>query len=298
MLHRRRFLAVSAAMAVQIGVTGRATAVHDAAGNVLNLPSTPRRIIAVHPPMVETVVSLGAADRLVGIGGVVLYPDGVLTLPRIGGALNFSVEATLALKPDLVVVPDGTAAAAQLAGPLSAMGVPVFLARYGGFASIIGNIRLLGAALDLNDAADRLIAAMQSKVAALAAMLEGLPVRRVYLETGAVGAGAFQTIRFGHYAEDTIRIAGGSNAFNLKGTPQVTLEGIAAADPDAIVVLASDRDMTAASVSARPGWTALRAVRDGRLTVIPRGFMLIPGPRQADAIEILARVIHPEAFAP
>jgi iron complex transport system substrate-binding protein len=296
MLPRRRFLTLSAAMAAQVGFPARAFALEDAVGNTLNLPSTPRRIIAIHPAMVESVVSLGAEDRLVGIGGVVRYPESVLSLPRIGGALNFSVEATLALNPDLVVMAMDTDATAQLARPLTAMGVPVFLAKYPDFVSITRYIRLLGAVLDLGNGAERVITAMQAKVAALAERLAGRPVRRIYLETGAAGTGAFQTIRAGHYAEDTIRRAGGLNAFDLKGPPQVTLEGLAAADPDAIVVLASDPAMTAASVASRPGWTALRAVREERLKVLPRGFMLIPGPRQADAIEILARAIHPEAF--
>lgn len=296
MLPRRRFLVLSAAMAAHFGTVGRATALEDAVGNTLDLPSAPRRIIAIHPPMVETVVALGAGNRLVGIGGAVLYPDSVRRLPRIGGALNFSVEATLSLNPDLVVMGADSDAAAQLAGPLSAMGVPVFLAKYSGFTSITRYIRLLGAALDLRDGADRVIAAMEAKVAAVAQRLAGRPVRRIYLETGAAGTAAFQTIRSGHYAEDTIRRAGGLNAFNLKGPPQVTLEGLSAADPDAIVVLTNTPQMTPASVAARPGWTALRAVREGRLAVIPRGFMLIPGPRQADAIEVLARAIHPEAF--
>ena len=231
MLPRRRFLILSAAMAAQAGGVGRAFALEDAVGNTLNLPSTPRRIIAIHPAMVESVVSLGAEDRLVGIGGVVRYPESILSLPRIGGALNFSVEATLALNPDLVVMAMDTDATAQLARPLTAMGVPVFLAKYPDFVSITRYIRLLGAVLDLGDGAERVITAMQAKVAALAERLVGRPVRRIYLETGAAGTGAFQTIRAGHYAEDTIRRAGGLNAFDLRGPPQVTLEGLAAVQP-------------------------------------------------------------------
>lgn len=296
MLNRRRFLALSAAIAAPFSAVRRATALEDAVGNTLNLPSVPRRIIAIHPPMVETVVAIGAGERLVGIGGVVLYPESVLGLPRIGGALNFSVEATLSLNPDLVVMPSGTDATAQLAGPLAAMGVPVFLAKYTDFASITRYIRLLGAALEFREGAERAIAAMEAKAAAVAQRLAGRPALRIYLETGAAGTAAFQTIRSGHYAEDTIRRAGGLNAFDLKGPPQVTIEGLASADPDVIVVLANNAHVTASSIGNRPGWTALRAVRQGRIAVIPRGFMLIPGPRQAEAIEVLARAIHPEAF--
>ncbi|MCC7250624.1 ABC transporter substrate-binding protein [Hyphomicrobium sp.] len=298
MLTRRHLLAAGAAFAAELAIAGRVLALEDAAGNKLNLPSPPRRIVAINPAMVETVVAIGALDRLVGIGGKVSYPEQVRGLPSVGGALGFSVEAVLALDPDLVVMAVGTDAAAQLTRPLSAMGVPIFLATYSDFASILNYMRRLGDALGLRDGADRLVARMQGTIAELASKLKDRPRLGVYMETGAAGTAAFQTVRAGHYADDGIRLAGGRNVFTLAGPRQVTVEGIADADPDVIVVLASDPSLKPEDVAGRPGWTALRAVREKKVAVLPRGFMLIPGPRQAEAISILARAIHPEAFVP
>lgn len=297
MLTRRHLFAIGAALAADLLFAGRVFALEDAAGNRLNLSAPPRRIVALNPAMVESVVAIGALDRIVGIGGKVLYPESVLHLPSVGGMLGFSVEAVLALDPDLVVMAVGTDAAAQLARPLSEMGVPVFLATYSDFASILAYMRLLGAALGLSERAERLVSSMQTTISDVAETLKDRPRRGVYLETGAAGNAAFQTVRAGHYADDGIRLAGGRNVFTLKGPRQVTVEGIAEADPDVIVVLASDPALTPEVVAARPGWSALRAVREGKVVVLPRGFMLIPGPRQAEAVRILARAIHPEAFA-
>lgn len=297
MLSRRQFLARSAAAACALP-TSRAFALKDAVGNALILPKAPQRIVAINPAMVESVLAIGAGDRLVAVGGKVLYPKEARELPSVGGSLGISVEAILAQKPDLVVIAVATEAAARLTLPLRELRIPVFLASYNDFGSILTYIRLLGEALDLREGAARVTAGMQATVRDVMARVHDRPRLGVYLETGAAGSAALQTVRVGHYADDAIQIAGGRNIFSIRGAPQVTLEGIAAGDPDVIVVLASNPGLTATAVRARPGWQALRAVREKNVVVLPRGYMLIPGPRQADAIAILARAIHPEAYAP
>ncbi|HWX47034.1 MAG TPA: ABC transporter substrate-binding protein [Roseomonas sp.] len=295
---RRHLLAAGGTALLGSGRSARGSTLSDALGRRLDLPAPPQRIVAIYPAMVETVFAIGAGDRVIGIGGKVQYPPEALGKPSIGGLLGFSPEAVFALRPDLVVIAIGTDADTQLRGPLIALGVPLLLADYPRFSSILRNVRLLGEALGLPARAERLAAAMEEQLGRLSAAVAGRPTPKVYLETGAAGHGSFQTVRAGHYADDVIRLAGGRNIFSgLSGPPQVTLEGIAAADPDRIVVLSSDPGWTAATIAARSGWGTLRAVRGGRVSVLPRGFMLIPGPRQIEAVSILAKTIHPEAFA-
>lgn len=296
MLTRRRLLALTSALAAELAGASRVLGFEDAVGTKITLSHPPRRIVAINPSMVESVVAIGGADRLVGIGGKVAYPQDVLRLPSVGGALGISLEAVLALEPDLVIMALGAEGSAQIVSPLREMGCAVFLATYSDFASILRYIRLLGNVSGLREGAERLTAGMEQTVASVSRSVRGLNTPKVYFETGAAGTGAFQTVRSGHYADDAIRLAGGRNAFNLAGPPQVTLEGIDSVDPDRIIVLASDPALTAEAVAARPGWQALRAVRERRITILPRGFMLIPGPRQAEAITILARAIHPGAL--
>lgn len=299
MLTRRRLLKLGVAGALGYIATGGAVAraVVDALGNTVDLARPPQRIVAINPAMVESLFAIGAGPRVVAIGGAVKYPEEALRLPSVGGALGISVEAVLAMRPDLVVVAVGTEAAAKVHRPLVAMGVPVFLTSYSDFASILRYILALGEALGLREDAERVVAGMRERLDALAARLANEPIVKVFLETGAAGASSFQTVKDGHYASDAIRLVRGDNVFKrLSGPPQVTLEGLHAADPDWIVILSNDPSQTQEAVADRPGWRDLRAVRSGHVRVIPRGFMLIPGPRQADAIEILARAVHPGAF--
>jgi iron complex transport system substrate-binding protein len=233
-------------------------------------------------------------SRVVGMGGGVKYPPEAVGKPDVGGKLGLSAEVIASLKPDLIVVAAETGAAATLAQPMAAAGIPMLVLSYPRIESVFRNLTVLGEVLGVQPRANAVIAQMKDKLAAVDIAVKGLPRPRVYLETGAAGSGSFQTIGPGHYADDSLRLAGGRNAFpTLHGASQVTSESIALADPDRMVILTSDPALTIPMLAQRPGWDQLRAIRSGNAMIVPRGFILIPGPRQADAVTILARAIHP-----
>src|SRR5467141_1494548 len=50
-------------------------------------------------------------------------------------------------------------------------------------------------------------------------------------------------------------------------------------------------------LEARPEWKALRAVRQGQISLADGNqFFNRPGPRLVESLEILAGILHPEAF--
>lgn len=53
---------------------------------------------------------------------------------------------------------------------------------------------------------------------------------------------------------------------------------------------------TPAMVKARPGWSQISAVRDGKIYPVDADLLTRPGPRLADGLEALAKIIHPELF--
>jgi iron complex transport system substrate-binding protein len=74
------------------------------------------------------------------------------------------------------------------------------------------------------------------------------------------------------------------------------------ADPDVIIFASTEPGLAAArdaarSLLARPGWSALRAVREGRAYVTEGDAGRDhPGPQVAEALEALAEILHPTAF--
>ena len=87
-----------------------------------------------------------------------------------------------------------------------------------------------------------------------------------------------------------------------KHAPWMTFDQLLSAGPQVIIVMPcgfgierSRRDMP--SLTSRPGWEDLQAVRDGRVFVADGNqFFNRPGPRLVESLEILAEVLHPEQF--
>jgi iron complex transport system substrate-binding protein len=103
---------------------------------------------------------------------------------------------------------------------------------------------------------------------------------------------------------ELIALAGGENLFGETGrhSPWLEWEALRAADPDLIVVLPCGFDLARtrremAPLAAQPGWSELRAVREGRVFLADgNSFFNRPGPRLVESLEILAEILHPAAF--
>jgi iron complex transport system substrate-binding protein len=110
----------------------------------------------------------------------------------------------------------------------------------------------------------------------------------------------------GHWMPELVTLAGGRALLARAGEPSawITLEQLAAADPDAIVVLPCGFDLPRTrrelpALAARPAWRGLRAVGEGRAFLADgHHTMNRPGPRLVESLEVLAEILHPEEFPP
>jgi iron complex transport system substrate-binding protein len=105
------------------------------------------------------------------------------------------------------------------------------------------------------------------------------------------------------FIDELITLAGGVNVFHDAATryPSVSSEAVVDKNPDIMVF--PDKYMgrehfsgTMEDVSNRPGWDLITAVQNGAIYEIDSDIISRAGPRLADALEILAKMIHPEIF--
>jgi iron complex transport system substrate-binding protein len=66
--------------------------------------SPPKRIITLAPSVTEIVYALGLGENIVAVTTYCDYPEEAKKKPKIGGMSNPSLEAVVALKPDVVVM--------------------------------------------------------------------------------------------------------------------------------------------------------------------------------------------------
>jgi cobalamin transport system substrate-binding protein len=254
----------------------------------------PRRIVSLAPGVTETLFALGEGDAVVGVSQYCDYPPAATRLPRVGTFLTPNVEAIAALRPDLIVGP-GLSSSRREVRALEAMGYPAMTVDDQSLDGIERSIALIGARTGRQAAADRLLGAIQAHIEAVRARLAGIKPRTVVMLVGhqpmvAVGRGTF--------LGDLLHLAGGNNIAGLseQDWPRLSLEYIIAMRPEVILdgAMGSDAN-TPASFWAR--YPTIPAVREHRVFGYPQDPVLHPGPRVWQSLEILARLIHPEAFA-
>ncbi len=252
-------------------------------------PASPRRVVSLAPSLTDMVAALGEAGRL---AGVTRYDDApeVRGLPRVGGFLDPSPEAVLALRPDLVLwLADGGSFPAVRR--IAALGVAVLAVPVVDVPDVLACARLVGAALGNAAAGERLARSLEEAIERTARRAAALPRVRVLM---VVGREPLVVAGPGSYPDALLRIAGGANvAEGDRPWPIYPLEKAVAANPDLVLDAAANEP---AEGMAR--LVAIPAVRAGRVARLPNDDALRPGPRLVRALDQLLRALHPEAATP
>jgi iron complex transport system substrate-binding protein len=283
-----------AVVAVALGLalaTDYPYSVRDDLGRELTLARAPERIVAMVPSHAELVCALGACGRLVAVDDFSNYPEPVNALPRLGSAFAPDLEALVALEPDLVLVDEYSG----LAGPLEALGIPVYAGTAQTLDELFALFGVVGAMLDREDAAALLSGRVRGTLDGVAAVTGAREPVTVYLELDAtpysVGPASF--------IGDLIARAGGITIVpaELGDFPQLDPEFVVAADPDLIVLADAPFGESLASLRQRPGWAQLGAVRAGAVVELSQAQVDLlnrAGPRVGEAVAMLAALFHPD----
>ena len=254
------------------------------------------RIVSLSPSTTETLFVIGAGNRVVGRSRYCDWPPEVLKLPQIGGYVDPSFEAILALRPDLVTGARGPAGA-SMSERLEARGIATFLPQTESFAQIDAMILGLGERTGRAKEAKATIDALGSRVAAIEKAVASKPRVRVLLVFGLEPLSVAGPQSF---ADEMIRRAGGENAVTEGGGyPTIGVERVMTLDPDVVVNAAIAEAHGKERISSdTPGWGKVRAVVTGRVAPVTDESVLRPGPRVGDGLAALARAIHPDVVIP
>ena len=167
-------------------------------------------------------------------------------------------------------------------------------------ADIWGSIPTVADALGVPERGRQLVDRLRGRMAAIADKARALPDR----PTVACLEWLDPLMAAGNWMPELVELAGGVDLFGTAGrhAPWLPWDELRARDPEVLIALPCgfDRARTRAELPAltqRPGWSALRAVRTKRVSLADGNqFFNRPGPRIAESLEILAEILHPEAF--
>jgi iron complex transport system substrate-binding protein len=100
------------------------------------------------------------------------------------------------------------------------------------------------------------------------------------------------------FITDVISAAGGKSvtADIPQAWPQISMEEVLRRSPDFLLLIKGlHGGITLELLKARPGWDQVNAVRDSRVIYMDER-MELPSPLVFDALEELARELHPSGF--
>lgn len=299
----RRFLAPTAPAAYLVAFVAALAAtsslpaqqvVTDDLGRVVRFEQPPCRVVSLIPAATEILYAIGAGECLVGRSTWDDYPPEVESVADVGQAIGASVERVIIQRPDLVLLIAGQDNA-RTVEEFARLGVPTLVLRMNRLSDLRSAIDRLGDVLAREPAADSLWSAIDAEISDVERRTADLERPLVYYD---IAHPPPITVGHGSYLDSLIVIAGGRNVFHdvEAPSPTVSLEAIAVRDPDVILFPVSAAWGGASSPADRAGWSALRAVREGRVERVDADLLHRLGPRVGRAVRGLAEILHPTAF--
>lgn len=248
-----------------------------------------RRVVSLAPNATEIVFALGRGDRIVGVSRYDDYPPSVASLPHVGGAIDPSFEAIVALRPDALIGARGPANRAVI-DRLQQLGIEIVFPPVESVADIRAAVRTFATLLDALPDASALVNRIDASIARVHAAVAGRTAPSVL---AVFGQRPITVAGPGSFADELIQLANGHNAVRTGAHwPTLALEAVLALAPEVVLDLTSMEQHEPLS-AAWAAYTAIPAVRDGRVVAITDEVALRPGPRVGDAVALFARAMHP-----
>jgi iron complex transport system substrate-binding protein len=259
------------------------------------LQKYPSRIVCLTEETTETLYLLGEGDRVVGVSGYTVRPPEARSKPRVSAFINARFDKIEALRPDLVLAFSDLQA--DIAAELIRRGYPVVTFNQRSIAQILQMIRMVGSLVGCADKADALACTLESGLDRIRGQAAALPRRpRVFFEEW-----DSPLISGICWVDELVEVAGGQPLFpELRAQPLakhriLSMEDVAAKDPEVIVASWCGKAVKKKTIVERPGWDQVSAVRTGHIYEIKSTYILQPGPASltdgvAKLHECIARV--------
>lgn len=266
-------------------------ALRDAIGEEIVLRKPAARVMALAPNLTEMIYAVGGGSTVVGRSTYCDYPPEALTVEPMGDMLTLNYEKILGAKPDLVLM---TFAGNNYASyrKLKEIGLNAFVLKDSTVGGVIAAIDTVGMLLGRDTEATRLTTQIRRTVDSIRTIAHAPGTRPI--STFIVIDKAPLMSASGGFVVESIEIAGGENIAKGGTTayPLYSREELLRRDPEVILVPGTSREVVNEILKLYPEWASMRAVREGRVYVLPPDVILRPGPRIGRVIELLYKALH------
>jgi len=258
--------------------------VEDDLGRTLVLKEPAQRIVSLAPHITEVIFAAGAGEELVGAVSYSDYPPQAARIPRVGSYSSVSLEALVALQPDLVFA-WRSGSGEEIVARLEALGVKVYVEEPRTLENVAHSLRMVGKLTGkqetANAAADQFLATLQQ-------------LRRTYSSREPVSVyyqiwnEPLLTLNDDHIISDVLRLCGGRNVFAdaIPLVSRISAESVIRADPQ-VIIASGMGEARPEWLDAWRSWDSMQAVRDDQLYFVPPDILQRHTPRIVQGAKIL-----------
>lgn len=292
--------------AVKAGSADGAYAViTDDMGRTVRLAEKPQRVVVLSTSLLNFADALDGelAGRATVKSEDAELPETYKSVPDVGPVYNVSAEKIMELQPDLVVASE--VQHQKLVPLLEQNGIPVVALRSKSYDDVKRNLAVFGTIYGKEEEAKAKEAELDKAVEAIVgsvpdvhkkiAIIHATPSSVTVQLGGSIAGCVAGMLHLDNVADD------GQTGGNLEKVPY-SMEALAEKDPDIIFFTSMGpaekiEERIRQDVMSNPAWAALRAVKEGKVYVLPeRYFLLNPGLEYPDAVACMAKLAYPEVF--
>lgn len=268
----------------------------DGVGRRVEIPAQVKRVITLSPDLTETVYVLGIAEKLVGDTNVCDTPPAAKLKPHVGMPQSPSLEAIVALHPD-VVLASTSINRRETVDALARLGLAVYTTNPHTVNGVLDSIANVAGVIGAATEGQTLVSRLRDRLDKLQVRLANLQLAHVLF---VVWEDPLITVGQNTFIADALRWAGAESVIMAdQNWPHISFEEIVRLQPDYIIFTSNhsgDSAVLIGELRSRQAWKGLRAIELGHVLEISDEIAK-PSAGLVDAIEEIARGVHPEAFA-
>ena len=289
------------------------------------------RIVSFLPSATETLYELGAGSQIVGVTHECKYPSQARKKPRVirssfdpdhmtGRDIDNKIVELMHSGKDIYIV-DENILKRVCPDLIVAQGLcevcSPFTKEINRAVSILGDRRRPDVlVLDPHDLDDILVSIMdvaekigkvsegRKLVASLQKRIDMVRSMKIKLNPKVLCVEWIDPLfTAGHWVPQMVEFAGGINGLSSAGEPsrRMDIDEAVQLDPDAIVLMPCGLDIDQSlqelpALTSNEKWKSLQAVKNGNVYAVnANAYFSKPGPRTVVGLEIMAKILHPEA---
>jgi iron complex transport system substrate-binding protein len=273
--------------------------IKDDLGRGVIIEGIPQRIVSLAPSNTEIVYALGLEDKLIAVTEFCNYPEDAMLKEKVGGYGDVDIEKIVALNPDLILAED--LHKHEVIPALERYDLTVITIVPHNFQEVMDSIKLIGKVTGSEEQASKIVDDMNIAIKAITDETDKIDQEEKPKVLYVIWHEPIMSVGNDTRIHELIEKAGGINIAAIAGDgyPTLALEEVINANPHVIMVNQEEYeggDISLQFILNESRLEIVDAFVNKKIYGINADLTNRPTPRIVKALELMAKMIHPELF--